>query len=756
MSSGCGDVLSLADLQTAKKHQLFEAEVITGKQGGVAGGADIDFATNQVTGQVQKTLPAVLRDAGFSPVSWDFSTGGTLTVDDRNKVVYDPVSKTWYSYAGTLPVTVPAGFNPVGNADWKPQSDPDLREELASDSGISLIGGLENRLSLVDISQIPGANNSAKLNTIFSEYRGRDVVLYSSTPATYTIDSDVTAFGSFDFGNLTFNLAGGALLHRDERADADYTRTVTLSGYPLQELTSGITTVETLTGWENSLVKIISPTEVDLYRLLGSTFTAKYKGEINFMPKVGELAYTYKNTYNDAVTCTLYKMPNKRVAITLPKFSGTITRFAFDAGRSLTDIFVNYNNALGQIPVDANVFGSSITYGITWQLVASGVTQSDTNSRYTLAMEYTLGHVFHDSVVGKGWRAVDGNYCRNTKVSNCVLDSMNLHYGCSGVLIENCRIPGGVAIGTGAFDESTKIINSHIGPSGIRTDYGEHKGAYIIDGGSMQIPRDKTGIADLFVCRSDNVVSSGNPLQPRALHLPKTLIIRTNIYWPDAATLNIISFKNNFKTQPSPLRDFIMPDLVDFTGSTFNGLNARFEWGLSYHDASTRSMTVVKLNPARSSCKVTAYLGNFAEYATCLYGLESNMDMTFMHVSSGMDRSYLRMEKGILRRFVGYSGGTTYMQGSVYFDKCFIDWDTANNPVAGFTSFTDNLIDGTRAKGSSSTKPIVNAWVHRSANNICYDIVSNDSRDTVGKRFALCSREGAPGNFSSGEIPVKY
>lgn len=140
MSSGCGDVLSLADLQTAKKHQIFEAEVITGKSGGVAGGADIDYATNPVTGQTQKTLPAVLRDAGFSPVSWDFSTGGTLTTADRDKVVYDPVSKTWYSYAGTLPVTVPAGFNPVGNADWKPQTDPDLRDELAAAGGALLIG----------------------------------------------------------------------------------------------------------------------------------------------------------------------------------------------------------------------------------------------------------------------------------------------------------------------------------------------------------------------------------------------------------------------------------------------------------------------------------------------------------------------------------------------------------------------------------------------------------------------------------------
>lgn len=137
MSSGCGDVLSLADLQTAKKHQIFEAEVITGKSGGVAGGADIDYATNPVTGQTQKTLPAVLRDAGFSPVSWDFSTGGTLTVNDRDKVVYDPVSKTWYSYVGTLPVVVPAAFNPVGDADWKPQTDPNLRDELGQYSPYS-------------------------------------------------------------------------------------------------------------------------------------------------------------------------------------------------------------------------------------------------------------------------------------------------------------------------------------------------------------------------------------------------------------------------------------------------------------------------------------------------------------------------------------------------------------------------------------------------------------------------------------------
>ena len=161
MSSGCGDVLSLADLQTVKKHQIFEAEVITGKSGGVAGGADIDYATNPVTGQTQKTLPAVLRDAGVSPVSWDFSTGGTLTVNDRDKVVYDPVSKTWYSYAGTLPVVVPASFNPVGNANWKPRTDPNLRNDLASSTaglGASLVS-FSNGNTVETLSDAEGAKN---------------------------------------------------------------------------------------------------------------------------------------------------------------------------------------------------------------------------------------------------------------------------------------------------------------------------------------------------------------------------------------------------------------------------------------------------------------------------------------------------------------------------------------------------------------------------------------------------------------------
>lgn len=240
MSSGCGDVLSLADLQTAKKHQIFEAEVITGKQGGVSFGADIDYATNQVTGQTQKTLPAVLRDAGFSPVSWDFATGGTLTATDRDKVVYDPVSKTWYSYTGSLPAVVPASFNPAGNADWKPQTDPYLRADLESpDIGGNIIGfrtdsGVGTTLSAELLAKYP---NTTGLH---------------ATPATGEMFNSITQYkGNHDFlfinggssskSTNKFKKTGNATVTLNPVAGESPTMTVDTVGYvnPVSPDTSG-------------------------------------------------------------------------------------------------------------------------------------------------------------------------------------------------------------------------------------------------------------------------------------------------------------------------------------------------------------------------------------------------------------------------------------------------------------------------------------------------------------------------------------
>ncbi len=139
MATGCGDVLSIEDLKTAKLHQIFEAEVITGRQGGVASGVEIDYATNQVTGQTQKTLPAILRDAGFKPADFTFATGGTLTASDADLAVLWPApggDGQYYSWHGALPKVIPANSSPattggVSDMGWKPIGDITLRGELA-------------------------------------------------------------------------------------------------------------------------------------------------------------------------------------------------------------------------------------------------------------------------------------------------------------------------------------------------------------------------------------------------------------------------------------------------------------------------------------------------------------------------------------------------------------------------------------------------------------------------------------------------
>lgn len=151
MSSGCGDVLSLEDLKTAKKHQLFEAEVITGRAGGVPSGAPIDYATNQATGQTQKTMPAILRDIGFTPAPFDFTSGGTLTDAMRDVAVLWPApggDGDWYYWEGALPKVIPAASTPsstggVGNGAWRPLGDITLRGALAAHtpvSGATLVG----------------------------------------------------------------------------------------------------------------------------------------------------------------------------------------------------------------------------------------------------------------------------------------------------------------------------------------------------------------------------------------------------------------------------------------------------------------------------------------------------------------------------------------------------------------------------------------------------------------------------------------
>ena len=112
----CDDVLSLERLQISSKHDIFHNEVITGKAGGVAGGANIGTATNPVTGQTQQTLPSILADLGFDVQSWTSSTGGVLA--SANQVFLNDTPGSlglgdYYAWGGPFPKTVPAGTDPA-------------------------------------------------------------------------------------------------------------------------------------------------------------------------------------------------------------------------------------------------------------------------------------------------------------------------------------------------------------------------------------------------------------------------------------------------------------------------------------------------------------------------------------------------------------------------------------------------------------------------------------------------------------------
>lgn len=101
------DILTVADLESAKQDDTFHAEVITGKFGG--NGANIDFATHARTGQVQKTLPKTIADIDWTPKG-TFTAGGTLT---KATDYLTDASGTQWAYTGTdYPKAVAGGTVP--------------------------------------------------------------------------------------------------------------------------------------------------------------------------------------------------------------------------------------------------------------------------------------------------------------------------------------------------------------------------------------------------------------------------------------------------------------------------------------------------------------------------------------------------------------------------------------------------------------------------------------------------------------------
>ena len=101
-----------------------------------------------------------LAEAGLTLVDGSFEEGAT--VNSKTDVVWHISSGQCYAWYGAFPKDVPAGLSPVGNSDWKPQTGPNLRDDL-----ISAASGKGRNL----VTDVQGTNNARTINEVLSDLK---------------------------------------------------------------------------------------------------------------------------------------------------------------------------------------------------------------------------------------------------------------------------------------------------------------------------------------------------------------------------------------------------------------------------------------------------------------------------------------------------------------------------------------------------------------------------------------------------------
>ena len=78
-----------------------------------------------------------LAEAGLTLVDGSFEEGAT--VNSKTDAVWHISGGQCYAWDGELPKDIPARSNPAGDANWKPQTDHNLRGDLVSSTGATLV-----------------------------------------------------------------------------------------------------------------------------------------------------------------------------------------------------------------------------------------------------------------------------------------------------------------------------------------------------------------------------------------------------------------------------------------------------------------------------------------------------------------------------------------------------------------------------------------------------------------------------------------
>lgn len=122
-------------------------------------------------GKQHKTVQQALKDVGFKPAGFDFVSGGTLGIGDRDKCVFYPTDGYWYSWNGQLPYVVPANSSPTpgGKKGWGVVT----RDERVVAREALRRTYQEVGLNLVEGSFEEGANITSTTDVVLHEKTGK-------------------------------------------------------------------------------------------------------------------------------------------------------------------------------------------------------------------------------------------------------------------------------------------------------------------------------------------------------------------------------------------------------------------------------------------------------------------------------------------------------------------------------------------------------------------------------------------------------
>ncbi len=276
--------LTIGDLENAKKHDTFHSEVITGKAGGLASGASVDYATNAVTGQIQKTLPKLLDDIDWSYVGL-FSDGVTFT--KGSDLAVDAMGVQWAYVGGDpFPKVVPAATVP---------SSPDYQ---VVNQGVSELSMISRSLNASDGDVIYDSNKTTLIPPYI--YAASQQKIYSVPAGAVggVISSVVGSTLNTTVGGPYNLIAVSGTVTVPTFADA-----VSFSG-------SGFDTIETLGHTE----KGIGPAT---YKVDGTTGPASTGNEIKFFGADGRGWLNTVRTWFNAEMAGV--LPNTDIFITYQK-----------------------------------------------------------------------------------------------------------------------------------------------------------------------------------------------------------------------------------------------------------------------------------------------------------------------------------------------------------------------------------------------------------------------------------------------------